>query len=103
MEDKWFVYLEEDCLYFHRSWTGTCIYMVRLREVSGGYAVAESWVNRDPDQYKNTDLDYDTNVLTFLIERLLLGRSVGFPGSTGPDDVARHHSVGYARANDEER
>jgi hypothetical protein len=30
MEDKWFVFYEEPWLYFHRSWTGACIYAVRF-------------------------------------------------------------------------
>lgn len=30
MEDKWFVYMEGDVLYAHRSWTGACIYVVKF-------------------------------------------------------------------------
>ncbi|MGB6299866.1 MAG: hypothetical protein WBF90_27350 [Rivularia sp. (in: cyanobacteria)] len=30
MEDKWFIYLEDNWLYFHRSWSGFCIFKVRL-------------------------------------------------------------------------
>jgi len=26
MEDRWFVYFEDNKLYMHRSWTGNCIY-----------------------------------------------------------------------------
>ena len=25
MEDKWFIYWQDDRLFFHRSWTGYCI------------------------------------------------------------------------------
>lgn len=102
MEDKWFIYWAGDSLHFHRSWTGVCVFVVRLDEVPGGYSVAEAWVNRDPEQYKSTDLAGDSELLTFLIERLLLGRRVAFPGGRGGDDPLRHHVVGYARANDEE-
>ena len=31
MEDKWFIFLEDDVLYFYRSWTGNCIYQLSLR------------------------------------------------------------------------
>ena len=27
MEDKWFVYFENDWLYLHRSWTGSLVYL----------------------------------------------------------------------------
>ncbi len=49
MEDKWFTYLEDDWLYFHRSWTGFCIYQVSLKQIGDNYIVGEAWVNRDPE------------------------------------------------------
>jgi O-acetyl-ADP-ribose deacetylase (regulator of RNase III) len=104
MEDKWFIYLRDGSLYFHRSWTGFCIFVVRLQEVPGGWAVAEAWVNREPEQYKSTDVEHDVLLLRFLIERLLLGRRVAFPGKRDADyPILRHQMVGYGRANDEER
>lgn len=32
MEDKWFIYLENGWLFFHRSWTGVCVYRLRFPE-----------------------------------------------------------------------
>ena len=32
MEDKWFIFMENGILYFHRSWTGVCIYQVHFDE-----------------------------------------------------------------------
>ena len=104
MEDKWFIYFEDDWLYFHRSWTGTCIYAVRLSAAGAGKKVVEAWVNRDPGQYKKADDRYDTEILGYLVERLLLGRRVSFLGEPldRSDSVLRHNVVGHARANDEE-
>jgi len=48
MEDKWFIFLEEDVLYFHRSWTGFCIYQVRMKKEGAEYRVVEALVNRNP-------------------------------------------------------
>ena len=48
MEDKWFIYLENDWLFVHRSWTGVCIYAVRLKRLGPGRTVEEAWANRDP-------------------------------------------------------
>jgi O-acetyl-ADP-ribose deacetylase (regulator of RNase III) len=104
MEDKWFIFLEDDWLLFHRSWTGVCVYAVRLRRAGPGSVVEEAWANRDPGQYAKTDEGYDVRMLSFLIDRLLLGRPVAFPleGENRSDSVLRHHIVGNARANDED-
>lgn len=31
MEDKWFIYMENNTLYFHRSWTGICIFKIEFK------------------------------------------------------------------------
>src|SRR4051794_31402468 len=64
-EDKWFIFLEDGWLHFHRSWTGLWIYSVQLRPEGDGYAVAEALVNRDPSQYTATDDAYDAQLLAF--------------------------------------
>lgn len=74
MEDKWFIYMEKDWLYFHRSWTGICIYQIRLKRTKGKYEVIETWVNRDPEQYTNTDDQRDIASLNLLIDRFLIGK-----------------------------
>ena len=74
MENKWFIYMEKDWLYFHRSWTGICIYQVRLEQTKGSYEVIETWVNRDPEQYTNTDDQRDIASLNLLIDRFLLDK-----------------------------
>jgi hypothetical protein len=111
MEDKWFIYLQDGLLRFHRSATGTCIYGVRLAiepATEGGSAVTEAWVSRAPGEYTRTDDAYDARLLSFLVERLLLGaREVPFPvpdAIVGGDKASlyRHHVVGHARAADEE-
>jgi O-acetyl-ADP-ribose deacetylase (regulator of RNase III) len=103
MEDKWFIYLEDDWLFFHRSWTGVCVYAVRLRRVGPGSTVDEAWANRDSTQYSKADDAYDVEMLGFLIDRLLLGRMTAFPiaGENRSDSILKHHIVGNARANDE--
>jgi hypothetical protein len=79
MEDKWFIYLEQGHLYFHRSWTGVCVYRVRFERVDETYFAIEALVNRDPTKYKETDDAYDTALLSFLIENFLLGGHTPFP------------------------
>lgn len=36
MDDKWFIYFEENTLHFHRSWTGACIYEATFYETDEG-------------------------------------------------------------------
>ncbi len=97
MEDKWFIFLEEDVLYFHRSWTGFCIYQLSLINQGANYTVAEALANRDASQYSGTDDGYDEKLLTFLIDNLLLGRRSMFPVPAGvPSGIATglyHHHV----------
>jgi len=85
MEDKWFVYHEKDYLFLHRSWTGFCIYRLRLGKVEQGYTIEEVLVNRDEEQYNEKDNSYDVEMLDFLISNILLGESKPFPKAIGVD------------------
>jgi hypothetical protein len=100
MEDKWFIYYSEGWLYFHRSWTGALIYCLRLDGSPAGVRVADSWVNREPEQYKATDTEYDRRLVRFLIDAFLLKRKAVFPvpeGTEGsPPGVVQHSYVGRA-------
>ncbi len=87
MEDKWFIYLngldgpddldgpDGEWLYLHRSWTGICIYSLRLLPIGEGHRVSEAWVNRDPEEYRMVDDQYDAELLQFLIDSILLGKA----------------------------
>jgi hypothetical protein len=79
MEDKWFMFAEEDTLYIHRSWTGNCIYQLTLIKQGTSHIVAEAFVNRDQGQYSGSDDHYDENMLMFLIDHLLLNKRYPMP------------------------
>lgn len=85
MEDKWFIFYEDGLLALHRSWTGLCIYTLRLTAQGDHYVVTEALVNRDPLQYKETDAAHDAKQLTALIDVLLLGTAATFPTHPGDD------------------
>lgn len=68
MEDKWFMYWEDNKLYFHRSWTGICIYIVSLME---GTDKLDVIVNRNPNEYKETNIEQDKTMLQILINRYI--------------------------------
>ena len=99
MEDKWFIFFEEDTLYVHRSWTGYCIYQLRLREDGAQYTVVDAFVNRDPSQYSGTDDGYDERLLLFLVENFLLGRRYRLPMAANVPagivtELYHHHIIG---------
>jgi len=70
MEHKWFIYMENDVLYFHRSWTGFCIYEVHFNKQR---TINTVLVNRDDRQYRGIDNERDKRILNILIDDLLLG------------------------------
>jgi hypothetical protein len=87
MEDKWFIYCQECTLYFHRSWTGVCIYSVKFTIEGDNYRMIEADVNRDPEQYQETSEEKDGAMISYLIDILLLDQESVFPGSEqSPDD-----------------
>ena len=71
-DDRWFIYLEDDWLSIHRSWTGQCIYRVRFAPDGEQFRIAEAWANRDPAQFRRTDDAADVGDLERLIEHFLL-------------------------------
>ena len=87
MEDKWFVYVTDHRLYFHRSWTGFCVYIVLFEEREDGAVMVEAEVNRDQSQYRETSDDTDISMVSFLIDALLLRRPATFPSDEPSDEV----------------
>jgi hypothetical protein len=73
MEDKWFIYFENDWLYFHRSWTGFGIYKAKLNKENEGYSINEFWAERNQEKYTNESDKQDMNNIASLIAGRLLG------------------------------
>lgn len=81
MEDKWFIYWQDDNLFFHRSWTGYCIYIVHFTAAGGGSRMVQAEVNRDPDQYREANDEHDVAMISYLIDILLLRQASVFPSA----------------------
>jgi len=81
MEDKWFIYWKDDALFFHRSWTGFCIYIVRFIAEGGTWKLIQADVNRDPEQYTEPSDERDAEMILYLVDVLLLHRDVAFPSN----------------------
>lgn len=74
MEEKWFIYWQDDALYFHRSWTGFCIYVVRFVREGEAWRMVRADVNRDYEQYQMEDDEEDADLIHDLIDGHLLER-----------------------------
>ncbi len=71
MEDKWFSYFENNVLYQHRSWTGFGIDEIHFTELSDGcFKASHALVNRNVDQYGNTDENEDKERIQKMLKEL---------------------------------
>lgn len=77
MEEKCFAWFDEPVLYLHRSWTCFCIYQMRFVRDADGWRAVSATVNRDPDQYLETDDDTDRRMIANLMEGLLVNGPEG--------------------------
>jgi hypothetical protein len=75
MQDKWFIYFENDVLHFHRSWTGYCVYQVFFApEADGALRMTRATISRDPEQHKETRAERDAWMISNVIDSFLLRR-----------------------------
>ena len=79
MDEKWFIYLEDDRLFMHRSWTGNCIFILEVETSVNGALLKSIAVNRKPEEYGGDDDEYDVALANWVIDRLMLNRNVSLP------------------------
>lgn len=72
MDDRWFIFLEDDILYICRSWSGQCLYQLQFEAEGDNYRIKETWANRDETQYESSGDEYDIAVISGLIDNRLL-------------------------------
>ncbi len=72
MEDKWFIFFENGWLYFHRSWSGACVFGLKLDGSPNGVRVTEAWVSRDQAQFPTSGVMSERQLVQDLIKKKLL-------------------------------
>ena len=72
MEDKWVIVFNNNILSFYRSWSGYCIFQVKFTYEKNTYKIINTIVNRDPDEYKQSNKSHDEALINYLIKRILL-------------------------------
>jgi uncharacterized protein (DUF1810 family) len=70
MDDRWFIYYENEWLYFHRSWTGLGFYKVKLNKTDEGYSIDELWTERNNIEITHEKDLYDIETFSALIDML---------------------------------
>jgi hypothetical protein len=73
MGDRWNIFFKDPWLTVVRSWTGYCVYKVRIEKNGAEYRVARVLINRDRRQYGGDDTREEAELLSFLIDGMLLG------------------------------
>lgn len=69
-DTRWFVYLADNVVYFHRSWTGHCIFQFTIEPDGDVYQVSELIVNRDPQQFNSHGEEDDKRIVLDLLHLL---------------------------------
>lgn len=92
MEDKWFIYFEENWLYVHRSWTGDCIFQVKFVQSYDRYLIGQAWMSTGDVLSVVRNYDDDIAMLLWLIDNLLLEKETPFPRPTNPPWLDNSHS-----------
>jgi hypothetical protein len=67
MDDRWFILMEDGWLLLHRSWTGYCIFGLKVDASTEDVTINEGWVSRKTDEYSSTDIDQDVELAQTLL------------------------------------
>lgn len=71
MDDRWFLYVQNDWVFLHRSWTGHCIFKLKLEVLSENVILTDIHINRDSDQYRSVNLEADKDEVNSVLTSLL--------------------------------
>lgn len=72
MEEKWFIFYENEWLYFHRSWTGIGMYKAQIKKLNSEYLINEFFVQSSSDKYVAGTDEHERQQVTELIDIYLL-------------------------------
>ncbi len=87
MDEKWFIFVEDDRLYAHRSWTGYGVYEATFAPVEGGYVIESAAITGDDSIYRRSSNEDDSQILEMIIVGHLTGGSISAEGLSRQDPV----------------
>jgi hypothetical protein len=68
MDEKWNIFVINNILYLARSWTNFCIYKIYTKQQDKKVILTNFQVNRNDDQYKSKDIEFDTILLKEVLQ-----------------------------------
>jgi len=72
MDDRWFILMENGWLLFHRSWTGNCIFGLKVGASQEDVTINQGWVSRKTDEYGAADIQRDVDLAHTLVRDYFL-------------------------------
>lgn len=85
MEEKWFIFVEGNRLFAHRSWTGIGVYEAAFAPTEGGYVIESAVVNGDENEHTRRSDKEEARTLERLISGHLLRESPSTEQLAGGD------------------
>ena len=89
MDEKWFIFMEKNRLFAHRSWTGLGVYEATFVPAEGGYVIESAVVTGDKAEYRRKSDEAESLTLEVLIASYLLQESPSDEQLAGYDPVTR--------------
>ncbi|MDL5514424.1 hypothetical protein QSE00_21605 [Arenibacter sp. M-2] len=71
MDDKWFVYTINESIFFHRSWSGHCIFVVKVERENNEFFLGDVIANRKPDQFGNSEIEVKKEMFEKLVDLVI--------------------------------
>ena len=68
MDDRWFILMEDGWLLFHRSWSGHCIFGLKVDDQPDRVSITEGWVSRKAVEYSSVDIQKDVELARTLLD-----------------------------------
>ena len=88
MENKWDIEFADDKLYFYRSWTGYCNFVVQVEQFPDGVGLPKATINCDPEQLGDGPDDQWREEIRLVIDHVLLGKPFDLECADGEDNAA---------------
>jgi len=89
MDEKWFIFMEGNRLFAHRSWTGLGVYEATFTPADGGYVIESAVVTGDDTEYRRHSDEAESLTLEVLIASHLLGEEPSDEQLAGYDPVTK--------------
>ncbi|MCQ3806147.1 MAG: hypothetical protein OXB92_00775 [Acidimicrobiaceae bacterium] len=85
MEEKWFMFMEQNRLFAHRSWTGFGIYEATFAPTEGGHVIETAFVTGDNSKHLRSSDEEESAFLETLIASHLLRQPLSEEQRDGND------------------